>query len=536
MKKLIRNYKVLLLLALLLFSFFSIAAKGIQLGIDFEGGTLFQLHLAEPVKDAAQMNIITSVIDKRLDFAGLRDTSVRSFGDEFVIAQIAESDPDEIQRLETLLLRQGKFEATLKGKLLFTGSDIVSISKDPALGYEIREIQDGIHEWYLPFTLKPAAARNFTEKSFHQCELVSLDTSGNRIYDCENTYFFVDRPSDAIILMPDFVYEADELSLLQGSSVALPSELDIEELIENAAVPVFIVGEQLTDSQIAQLDANSLEKRYALIHGMIDEQTRQKLELFNYEIRIIPSSEDTPWLWTATGARQVIALNEDVTNIEPYIERVEDAKIFNALQIRGAASSGDEAFAEQNGLLILLESGSLPIPIDDVSKETVSPFLGKEFLDNALLMGLLAIIVVSFVILIRYKIPKLVIPIMITTFAEIFLILGFLALIQLKLDLAAVAGIIAAVGTGVDHQIIIADEMIRGEQKGSITITGRIKKAFFIITVAAATTIATMVPIIFFGLGSGKLVGFAITIIIGVLIGVLITRPAFGEIAKYILE
>ena len=64
----------------------------------------------------------------------------------------------------------------------------------------------------------------------------------------------------------------------------------------------------------------------------------------------------------------------------------------------------------------------------------------------------------------------------------------------------------------------------------------RVKRAFFIIFAAAATSLATMLPIIFFGFGLGKLVGFAITTISGVIIGVFITRPAFGEIAKYLLS
>ena len=44
-----------------------------------------------------------------------------------------------------------------------------------------------------------------------------------------------------------------------------------------------------------------------------------------------------------------------------------------------------------------------------------------------------------------------------------------------------------------------------------------------------------MSPLIIMGYGLGKLVGFAITTIIGVLVGVLITRPAYGEVIKIIL-
>jgi len=144
--------------------------------------------------------------------------------------------------------------------------------------------------------------------------------------------------------------------------------------------------------------------------------------------------------------------------------------------------------------------------------------------------------VVSLVIFVRYRIPRLVIPIILTGLSEIILIAGFASILRYNLDLAAVAGILATVGTGVDHQIIITDELLKGETSVSGSFLNRIRKAFFIIFAAAATTVATMLPIILFSFGFGKLRGFAITIVIGVLIGVLITRPAFSIIAESVLK
>jgi len=114
--------------------------------------------------------------------------------------------------------------------------------------------------------------------------------------------------------------------------------------------------------------------------------------------------------------------------------------------------------------------------------------------------------------------------------------LGFASLINWNLDLAAVAGILAVVGTGVDHQIVITDELMKGEGDAELSFVNRIKNAFFIIMAAASTTIVTMLPIVLFGFGFGKLIGFAITTIVGVLVGVFITRPAFGELAKKVLR
>jgi preprotein translocase subunit SecD len=45
--------------------------------------------------------------------------------------------------------------------------------------------------------------------------------------------------------------------------------------------------------------------------------------------------------------------------------------------------------------------------------------------------------------------------------SEVFLVLGFASLIKWELDLAALAGLIAAVGTGIDDQIVVNDELVK---------------------------------------------------------------------------
>ncbi|MCD6404133.1 MAG: protein translocase subunit SecD, partial [Nanoarchaeota archaeon] len=103
------------------------------------------------------------------------------------------------------------------------------------------------------------------------------------------------------------------------------------------------------------------------------------------------------------------------------------------------------------------------------------------------------------------------------------------------LDLAGIAGLIAAVGTGVDDQIVITDEVLRGEKEEKVrSIKERIKRAFFIIIVSFASTVATMLPLTF--AGAGLLRGFAITTIIAVSIGIFITRPAYARLIELLLR
>lgn len=194
----------------------------------------------------------------------------------------------------------------------------------------------------------------------------------------------------------------------------------------------------------------------------------------------------------------------------------------------------DSALQNMDKLQTILITGSLPFDIEIVKLDSISPVLGKSFINNAFVTGIIAFIGVAVVIFIRYRKIKILLPMMLTSGIEIFLTLGFAAVIQWNLDIASIAGIIAAVGTGVDDQIVIVDEVLKGATDTLYTWKERIKRAFFIVFIAYAATVAAMVPLL--TAGAGLLRGFAITTIIGVSIGVFLTRPAFASVVERIMK
>lgn len=173
------------------------------------------------------------------------------------------------------------------------------------------------------------------------------------------------------------------------------------------------------------------------------------------------------------------------------------------------------------------------INVDDHTGMEISPALAEQFLQNALITGLIAIIAVITVVFLRYGDPRVAAPMSITALSELYLLLGFAAAIGYSLDLAVMAGFIAVVGTGVDDLIIIADEVM-GEHdvRSQRVFDSRFRKAFWVIGAAAATTIIAMSPLAAMELGDLR--GFAIVTILGVLIGVFLTRPAYGNILRLI--
>jgi len=194
-----------------------------------------------------------------------------------------------------------------------------------------------------------------------------------------------------------------------------------------------------------------------------------------------------------------------------------------------------DARVQMKRLQTILITGSLPVKLSIERTDTISPMLGEQFTNNAILIAFLAIAAVAITVFIRYRRFLISIPMIITMLSEGIIILGIASIIGWNLDLAAIAGIIIAIGTGVDDQIVIADETLSKKAKNTgQSWKDRMKNAFFIIFASYFTLIVAMLPLWF--AGAGLLRGFAITTIIGVSVGVFITRPAYAVLLEVFNE
>ncbi|OYT41620.1 preprotein translocase subunit SecD [Candidatus Pacearchaeota archaeon ex4484_26] len=201
----------------------------------------------------------------------------------------------------------------------------------------------------------------------------------------------------------------------------------------------------------------------------------------------------------------------------------------------GVGATRDEAIenakANMKRLQTILITGSLPFKLKIEKLDSISSVVGERLLKNILFTALIAFLAVSLFVFLRYRNIKIALPMIFTVLSEIIIILGVAALIRWNLDFAAIAGIIAVIGTGLDDQIIILDETKLGKIYGW---RERLKRAFFIIFGSFSTTFVAMLPLAW--AGAGLLKGFAITTIIGISVGVFITRPAFADMIKSLVK
>ena len=204
-------------------------------------------------------------------------------------------------------------------------------------------------------------------------------------------------------------------------------------------------------------------------------------------------------------------------------------------QLYASTGTGKAGTQAAQNLEIHLRAGALPVDVKIAGSGGVSAPLGERYKMMALLAGLFALLTVAFVVFYRYREPGIVLPMVLINASEILILLGFISLIRFQLDLPTIAGLIAVLGTGIDQLVIITDEILHeGKVPSPNLYLKRLSRALGIIVVAAATIFIAMAPLALMDLSSLR--GFAIITILGVLVGVIITRPAYGKIIMEILS
>jgi preprotein translocase subunit SecD len=204
-------------------------------------------------------------------------------------------------------------------------------------------------------------------------------------------------------------------------------------------------------------------------------------------------------------------------------------------QLFASTGSGKYGSQQATQLEIHLRAGALPVDVMVAGSGGTSAPLGERYKAMALLAGILALITVGFVIYYRYREPSIVLPMVLINASEVLILLGFIALIRFQMDLPTIAGLVAVLGTGIDQLVIITDEILHeGKVPSPNLYLKRLTRALGIIVAAAATVVIAMVPLALMDLSTLK--GFAIITILGVLVGVSITRPAYGKVIMQTLS
>ncbi|PWQ98987.1 protein translocase subunit SecD [Leucothrix arctica] len=200
---------------------------------------------------------------------------------------------------------------------------------------------------------------------------------------------------------------------------------------------------------------------------------------------------------------------------------VKKQEVINVARIQEQLSSnfqitGLDSAKEASSLALLLRAGALAAPIYIVEERTIGPSLGADNINdgfNSVIYGFIAVLIFM---LVYYRTFGIVANLALTL--NLVVIVAVLSLLQATLTLPGIAGIVLTVGMAVDANVLIyeriKEEMRDGTAPQSAIYAGY-EKAFSTITDANITTF--IAAIVLYGMGTGPIKGFAITLAIGIL-------------------
>jgi len=183
-----------------------------------------------------------------------------------------------------------------------------------------------------------------------------------------------------------------------------------------------------------------------------------------------------------------------------------------------AQITGQFTIEEAKDLVRNLNAGALPVPIKLISQQTVGPTLGKISLEESLKAGAFGFLAILVFMIIFYRIPGFLASFSLIIY--VVLLLSLFKLIPVTLTLAGIAGFLLSMGMAVDANILIfsrfREELKIGKDYLAALEEG-FRRAWPAIRDGNLTTI--LVGLILFGFGTSFVQGFALTLVIGNLIG-----------------
>lgn len=196
-------------------------------------------------------------------------------------------------------------------------------------------------------------------------------------------------------------------------------------------------------------------------------------------------------------------------------------EVINVATIRDRFSkrfqiTGLDTTEEARNLALLLRAGALAAPMEIVEERTVGPSLGKENIAQGERSFIIGFALVSIVVLFYYKVFGIIANL--TLVFNMALIMAILSSFQATLTLPGIAGFTLTVGMAVDANVLIYErikEELRNGVSPQTAIFAGFDRAFATIFDSHITNL--LAAIMLFGIGSGPVKGFAVTLTIGII-------------------
>lgn len=220
-------------------------------------------------------------------------------------------------------------------------------------------------------------------------------------------------------------------------------------------------------------------------------------------------------------------------NVKKRIAIVLDGRVYSAPtvqnKITGGRSqiTGSSTINEAQLLEIVLKAGALKAPVKIVEERVVGPSLGDDSIRSGLLSSAIAAILVILFMIVYYVKGGIIADL--AVMINILLVVAALAAFGGTLTLPGIAGLILTLGMAVDVNILIY-ERIREELRHGRSLRAAVDIGFSraLNAIIDSNITTTITGIILYYLGTGPIKGFAVTLLIGIVMtlftGVMVSR------------
>lgn len=235
--------------------------------------------------------------------------------------------------------------------------------------------------------------------------------------------------------------------------------------------------------------------------------------------------------FTAEGAKKFEEITKRnvgkvlVTKLDDEV--VNTATVQTEIQGGKAVIEGIETKAEAKNTAKLINEGALPAPIKLVQESHVGASLGKEAIEKSMVAGVIGVILVAVFMLVYYHALGFVAILALAVYTTI--VIAIYKLIGVTMTLSGIAGFIFSIGIAIDANILVF-ERFKEEKLKNLPIKQALENAFNRSwpSIRDSNAASIITALVLYYLASGTVKGFAVTLIIGILISlftsIIVTR------------
>lgn len=485
--------------------------KIINLGLDLQGGMRLVLEVQrtkENQNDETLLDRAYTIVENRINGLGLTEPNIQKQGRDRLIVELPGLTDEKIAKEVVGSTAQLKFHILRSNAELENAIRVI----DKVLRNEISAKTEN----------DTAEAKQSQEQQLAES---LFGVTGNENSEEKTEIDTVENEETSVSKFSDYLIMArGDIAVREKDKPAVSAILKRPDVIDALRKGGFSSSKFLWENK-ASVDASSRTRYYGLflvkseaaMSGENIESAREEMSQDQFRA----SSPVVSLVFNNKGAREF----EKVTarNVGERMAIVLDDFVYSAPTINEKISmgraqiSGSFTLEEARNLAVVLQAGALPAPVEIVEERVIGPSLGYDSIEKASWAMLIGFVLISILMVYRYKLSGLIA--IAGVILNILFLLGIMAGLSATLTLPGIAGVILMVGMAVDANVLIFERIREELAMGKAPITAietGYSRAFRAIFDANITTI--FVALILYNIGSGPVRGFALTLMIGIIV------------------